>query len=803
MSVQAVAAALPSDVSSFVGRAQELEEVKELLSRSRLLTLTGPGGCGKTRLALSVARELAGDFHDDVYWVELAQLSAPDLVPRAVLGALGDREAPGISSTQAIAEHIGDTQLLLVLDNCEHLIEACAGLSHALMVGCPNLKILATSREAMNVAGEVAWLVPSLSVPNIGYQIEELERYESVRLFVERARAASPRFELDVENAPAVIRICQRLDGIPLAIELAAARTKVLAASDIAERLDDCFRLLTGGSRVALPRQRTLGGTMDWGYDLLSADEKDLFRRLAVFAGGFTLEAAEEVCSGEGIAGGEVLDLLSSLVKKSLVRMAVRGEQARYRMLQTVLQYAAERLAESGDEDAVRLRHAEYYLRLAEHAETELSGDAQTEWMDTLDTEMGNLRTAMARLLQASTPEPSLRLASALWNFCHARGHYAEGRAWLEAAVAKSGGPPSLRARALTGAGVLAFLQCEYGQSREHLEGALSLYRDLEERRGIAEVTEVLGGVAREEGDYERAEALHEEGLALWRDLGDEKGVAGALDYLGFVAWLKGDYGRATELCAKALSMNRYAGDNRGVLSALINLGSAVLYAGDLGRAESLLKESLALSKEGGYREGIGWTLNQLGVLAHRQADHARADSLLRESLEVQRDLGDLWRVASVLEALAETAAVGGKFERAARLFGGAEALREDTGTPLPPCERPDHERGVAAARAEMGSDGFAIEQARGRAAPLDATLARAVEPEELVAPAATHAGGLSEREVEVLGLVAQGLTDAEVADKLYLSPRTVNSHLRAVYRKLEVPSRAAAVKAAIERRLI
>ncbi len=316
-------------------------------------------------------------------------------------------------------------------------------------------------------------------------------------------------------------------------------------------------------------------------------------------------------------------------------------------------------------------------------------------------------------------------------------------------------------------------------------------------------MTEVLGGVAREEGDYERAEALHEESLALWRELGDEQGEAGALDYLGFVAWLKGEYDRAIELCAKALSMNRYSGDKRGVISSLINLGSATLYAGDLGRAESLLKEAFDLSKEGGYREVIGWTLNQLGLLAHRRGDHAQADTLLRESLEVQRDLGDLWRVASVLEALAETAAAGGSFERAARLFGGADALRDGTGTPLPPCERPDHERGVAAARAGMGHEAFTIEHARGRAVTLDATLARATEPEELVAPATTDLGGLSEREVEVLALVAQGLTDAEVADRLYLSPRTVNSHLRSVYRKLDVSSRTAATKAAIERRLV
>ena len=799
---------LPVQPTPLVGREREVAEVGGLLHEEgvRLLTLTGPGGTGKTRLALQTAAHLAEDFENGVGFVELAPLSGPELVAEGAARALDLRWGAGLSPAEALLDYLEPRETLLILDNCEHLIEACAGLADRLLRSCPGLKILATSREALSVPGERAWLVPSLSLPDAQEETTpgQLVRHESVRLFVERAGAAAPGFKLDENNAPAVARICQRLDGIPLAIELAAVRIRVLSASQIAARLDDRFLLLTGGSRVAMPRQRTLLATMDWSHELLSDRERALFRRISAFANGFTLEAAEDVCSEDGIDRGEVLDLLCRLVDKSLVLVGRRGDDARYRTLETVGQYASEKLEGSGEEEPVRSRHADYFLRLAEQAEPVLSGPDQGEWMDRLDAEVGNLRAAMAWFQEAEDTEADLRLASALWGFCHARGYYEMGRAWLEDALSKGGDPTPLRAGALTGAGFLAFLQCDYGRAEERLEQSLSLYEDLADRRGVAGVKDVLGGVAREQGDYERARTLHEEGLALWRELEDEHGIAESLYYLGLVAWLNGENERAWELSARALEVTRASGDTAGVLSSLINLGSVALYDGDYDRSETMLDESLALSREGGYREGVGWALNQLGMVAYHRGDLERAEQSLRESLAVHKDLGDMGRVASVLEALAETAGARKRFELSTRLFGAADILRETIGAPVPPCERPEHDRVLASVRTQVGDKEFSRLRTEGRTMKLEEALSRALEPGP--APATSQATAqdvLSAREAEVLGLVAEGLTDQEVAQRLYLSPRTVGQHLSSVYRKLGVRSRTAATREAAERGLI
>jgi predicted ATPase/DNA-binding CsgD family transcriptional regulator len=800
---------LPAQASSFVGRERELDDLEGMLASSRLLTLTGPGGCGKTRLALQTAAHVAEDFDDGVCFVELATLSSPELVAEGAARALGLRLA-GVSPADALLDYLESREALLVLDNCEHLIGACAGLANDLLRSCPGLKILATSREALRVPGERAWLVPSLSLPGAREEMApgQLVRHESIRLFAERAEAAAPGFKLDEHNATAVARVCQRLDGIPLAIELAAVRIRVLSAAQIAARLDDRFLLLTGGSRVALPRQRTLLATMDWSHELLSEGERALFRRISAFASGFTLEAAEDVCSEDGVDRAEVLDLLCRLVDKSLVLVRRRGDDVRYRMLETVGQYASEKLEGSGEEGSVRGRHADFFLRLAERAEPVLSGPDQGEWIDRLDAEVGNLRRAMAWFEGAEDTEAGLRLASALWGFCHARGYYEMGRAWLEEALSKSTDPTPLRAGALKGAGFLAFLQCDYGTAGEYLEQSLSLYEDLADQRGVAGVKDVLGSVAREQGDYERARTLHEESLALWRELEDEQGVAESLYYLGLTAWLNGENERAGDLSARALAMTRASGDTAGVLSSLINLGSVALYDGDYDRAETMLEESLALSRDGGYREGVAWALNQLGTVAYRRRNLERAERSLGESLAIHKDLGDMGRVASVLETLAETGGARKRFELSAHLFGVAERLRETIGAPVPPCERPEHDRVLASVRAQVGEEEFSRLQAEGRAMKLEEALSRALEPGPAQPTVRTTAqvtaqDVLSAREAEVLGLVAEGLTDQEVAQRLYLSPRTVGQHLSSVYRKLGVRSRTAATREAAERGLI
>src|SRR5919112_376772 len=432
---------LPSELSSFVGREEELTEVKRLLENNRLLTLTGSGGCGKTRLALAAARKVVERFENGVWMVELASLAEPSLVPQAVASTLGVRERPGSSLTVVLSDYLRTRNLLLILDNCEHLIDVCAELTEAWLHSCPALRVFATSREALGITGEVAWPVPSLSLPDLRRlpDPEGLPRYESSRLFVERTVAVRPDFTLTEQNASAVAEVCYRLDGIPLAIELAAARTKVLSVQEISTRLGDSFRVLTAGSRTATSRQRTLRATMDWSHELLCQKERVLFRRLSVFAGGFTLGAPESICAGEGLQSDEELELLSHLVDKSLVNMWEDRTGTRYRLLETIRQYGWERLEEVGEAAHVRERHAGYYLAVAEEAEPELKGERQVTWLERLETEHENLRVTMAWLLGRGESEEAARLGWALWLFWGIRTHLAEGRRSMERALSARG----------------------------------------------------------------------------------------------------------------------------------------------------------------------------------------------------------------------------------------------------------------------------------------------------------------------------------------------------------------------------
>ncbi|MGH3147352.1 MAG: ATP-binding protein, partial [Rubrobacter sp.] len=440
---------LPFALTSFVGREREVAEVRRLLKVNRLVTISGAGGSGKTRLAMVVAAGMAEDLPDGAWWVWLAPLSDAALVPGAVAAALRLPETPGRSQVEALSEYIGDRKVLLVLDNCEHLIDPCAELVEGLLRSCAGLRVLATSRELLGVAGETSRTIPALSLPERGDPESEKELlfYEATRLFVERAQAVVPGFAPTGREASAVAQVCRRLEGIPLAIELAAARTRALSVHQISERLDDVFRLLVGGARTLPDRQRTLRATMDWSHELLSEEERIVLKRLSAFAGGFTLEAAEEVCAGEGVETTSVLELLSRLVDKSLVVVSERRGETRYRLLQTVRLYASEKL-EAAEEDASRRRHALFFLDLAEQAEPELSGTGQAAWLDRLERDLDNLRAAMRWLGKSGETEAHLRLAGALWRFCYLRSLYEEGRAWLGEALAGRGdASPHHRAR--------------------------------------------------------------------------------------------------------------------------------------------------------------------------------------------------------------------------------------------------------------------------------------------------------------------------------------------------------------------
>ncbi len=721
---------LPQQLTSFIGREREMADVRRLLFTTRLLTLTGSGGCGKTRLALQVAAELAESFKDGVWLVELAPLSDPALVPQTVASALHVREQPGRPLLATVSDYLAHKDLLLVLDNCEHLVAACAPMVEVLLRACPSLRIMATSREPLGVAGETTWRVPSLPLPDLLRlpPLENLTQYEAVRLFIERAVAAKPDFSVTNRNAPSVVRTCHRLDGIPLAIELAAARVKVLPVHQIAARLDDRFRLLTGGSRTTLPRQQTLRATMDWSYDLLPAKERMLLRRLAVFAGGWTLEAAEAVCGGGGIDPTEVLDLLTRLVDKSLVMALVTEDatgEARYWQLETVRQYAMERLREAGEETVLRRRHRDFFLGFAVRVESELRGASQMVWLKHLKGEIDNLRAALEwNRLDLTDPDASLRLAAALWWFWFNQGTLSEGRMWLEGALAASPPTESIpRAGALYGAGAIAWLQGDMRRAAELAQEALGMCRDLGDRLGVVYSLCILGVIAMIRGEYDRATGMFEEGLALSRALGREWETATALSLLGWSGRYWGDFQRAAALSAESLALFRNAGDQWGAASALSHLGSATGRLGDLARAKLLLMESVHLARSLGHRPQLAVSLHELGRVMLALGADGEAAELEREALALRRDQGEMWGIAECLEGLAAIARSQGRFERAARLIGAAEVVREMVRVPLPAADRADYEQGLIALRGALGVEVFSAAREQGRTAALDAVV--------------------------------------------------------------------------------
>jgi predicted ATPase/class 3 adenylate cyclase len=723
---------LPLQPTPLVGREREVAEVTQrlLASETRLLTLTGPGGTGKTRLALQAAADLLDAFEDGTFFVSLAALTDSELVTSAIAAPLGVVEATNRPLDEGIKEYLREKKLFLVLDNFEQVLEG-AQLVGQLLAACPGLKVLATSRIPLGLYGEREYLVPPLSLPDPERlpSLERLTQYEAVRLFVERAQDARSDFSVTNENAPAVAEICARLDGLPLAIELAAARVKVLTPQKMLDRLSDRLKLLTRGARDLPERQKTLRATMEWSHALLEEGEKGLFARLSVFAGGRILEAIEAICDAEGDLPVEALDGVESLVDKSLLREEEGvGGEPRFVMLETVHEYAREKLEESGETEELRRLHAQYFLSLAEKAEPELKGPRQYEWLERLEAEYDNMRAAFSWLLEDGDIELGLRLAGALRRFWHVRGYFDEGRRWLEQALAKgSRASASARAKALDAVGGLAHDQGDIDRAEAAAQEGLKLNGRADIESGlVASFRRTLGITAEREGDYEKATELYEESLALYREAEDKWGIAASLLSLGNVLVVRKEHERAKELYREALILSRESGDPDQFATGLANLGYEHLLEGDHEQATALNEQAARLYRDRGSRGGLVYALDNLAWAALVRGDHVRARALHEETLALCRELGDKLIGSESLEGLACAAAARGEAERSARLFGTAKSL----GYQQAPAERALREPYLAAARSRLDEAAWEAALAEGQMMTFEEAVAYALEEE-------------------------------------------------------------------------
>ncbi|GAC1617168.1 MAG: hypothetical protein NVS4B11_06050 [Ktedonobacteraceae bacterium] len=859
---------LPAQFTPLLGREQEVADVCNLLRRPevRLLTLYGTGGVGKTRLGLQVATTLLNDFPDGVCYVVLAPIIDPDLVVPAIAQALELKETGARSLLDVLKSSLQNKHLLLFLDNFEQVVMAAPQLMDLLAL-CPDLKLLVTSRTTLHVYGEHEFLVPPLSLPPLKQlsDHEVLAQYAVVALFLQRAQAVKPAFQLTATNTRAIAEICMRLDGLPLAIELAAARTKVLSPQALLTRLTHRLQVLTGGPRNVPERQRTMHNTIMWSYDLLSAREQKLFQRLAVFVGGCTLEAIEALCTALDGESEEVLDGVTSLLDKSLLQSVEQeGNEIRLQMLETVREYGLEALIASGEREHTRRTHAIYYLRFSEKAESELHGAQQMLWLERLEREHENIRAAMQWSTEPEEAqegrqrmEIALRLGGALEWFWGRHGYTHEGRTFLERALAKSAeGGTMMRARALNAAGMLAFQQGDLSQTEVRCLESLVLFRGLGDIQGIAFALMWLSEVLMWRGDLAGARSLSEEFLVHFTTLGKKENIAWAYNKVGVLCLFQGEYGRARALLEKSLIIERELENTWGIIFALQLLalvlhsvqgdpaiirallqeslvlaraledqgnifhylslsGEVALSQGDTAVARALAEELLANAREVKDNVAVTEALFILAKLEARQGNLATARALFEECFTFLKQNGEQYVIPSYMEGLAGVIAKQGETVWAAWLWGAAEMLRETVGAPIPPVERTFYEQSVKAARAQLGEKRFATAWAEGRTMTLEQALASqrpvalsssALAGQPLTSPtkaSSLSADGLTAREIEVLRLVARGLTDVRVAEQLIISPHTVNTHLKAIYGKIGVSSRSAATRYAIEHHLL
>ncbi|MGP0053287.1 MAG: tetratricopeptide repeat protein [Solirubrobacteraceae bacterium] len=784
---------LPMQLTQLLGRGAALQELRSLLWRTRLLTLCGPGGAGKTRLAAALGEAVKADLIGGAWWADLSSSVDSQLVTQAVAAAL----LPGEQVNDPLAAIVRQlaAPALLVLDNCEQVAAGCAALVVDLLARSPALRIVVTSRQSLGIPGEQVWRVPGLAVEGLDPAGGGDEG--AVALFMARALEAAHNFSAGSPGArAAVTEICDCLDGLPLAIELAAARVSVLNVEQIAERLRSGSDLLRQSNLAAPGRHRTLQDTLEWSHQLLADDEQVLFRRLGAFRGRFALRAAEAVCADDLMPAGEVLDLLSRLIDQSLVQVVESPTLPRYRLLGTVRQHALRKLKAAGELEATLQRHAVHYHALGPRARAGLAGPDQISWLEALELDHDELSQALGWLFEHA-PAQAGELASALWPFCYQRGYYDEARSWFERTLSCGTElPATSRIDSMLKAGEVSFLQCDYAVAIGHLTDALELIGPDGDRQAAAIAHQRLGSIAREQGRYEEARSLHGQAMAILAALGDNEGVAATQNYLGFVAWLAGDHDVCEDACSRALEEFRRVGNLRDVAATLINLGANALYAGRYELAAERLEEALAISRQLGFQEGVAWSLHELAILGRRRRRPTHdAELMLRDALLVHQQLGDRWRMASVIEELAGTVLVRRDGALAARLMACSQALRSRIAAPVPPAEAPDHQAALARIRRQLNTTGFESAWSEGLRLELD----RAVD-EAVAAVASLDAGSgggegqstpiLTPRELAVLELLSQGLTNREIAAALYISPSTAGVHVSNILRKLQAKRR-------------
>ena len=754
----------PAWLSQFIGREKEKAEAASLLQHTRLLTLIGPGGCGKTRLALEIAKAVCSQYRDDTWLVELADLLEPERIAQAAAASFGLLESSARSPMQRLVEHLREKHALLVLDNCEHLIEACAQFVHALLTACPELTVLATSREPLHIAGENTWVVPPLSLPEWrpGQPLDALLQSEAVRLFAERARAAHASFNITTENAETVLRICQQVDGIPLAIELAAARVNALTVAEIARQVGDTFRWLENSDRLAPPRQQTLAAAVEWSHNLLTREEQRLFRRLAVFIGGFDLPAAEAVGGDDQHHKSRVIALLAHLVEKSFVtRCEGDGEESRYRMLEIIRQFGLEKLSQAEEEQVIRGRHLRWCMDFAKKSRAGVLLNDRGKWVNRVEDELPNLRQAMHwAVREGGMPNEAHILANQLGQFWQLRGYLREGLSWNETLLTHHDGvSPSV----------------------------------------LAETFDMASFFAQHLWDFERGKQYMEEALALWRETGNDDGIAWGLSMLGWIYERAGDYEQAQRLADESITLfetRRSQRHNRyGVYLLACDLA---FIRGEYGIAEQHLKKGMDISQQVGDQMAYARRLTRLALITMAKGSLNRAQRLLKQSLDANQNSGDRWNMAMILVAVVHLNTVQGRLKKAARCLGAVQVFLDWFGSSLWPLDQLLYEKDLQFVESGMSEAEYQAAIAEGRQQGLDVEQATVFASAMLEDPtnqargkaAQADAIKLTPREREIAALISRGMNNNEIAQTLFLGVRTIEAHVTHILNKLDFSSR-------------